>query len=82
MRIRREHDLGLDEAKRRVDGVAADISQKFSLRSAWQGDALMFRGTGVNGQVSVAADSVEFIVELGFALMLIQSDNGLPNSVF
>ena len=72
MRIRRDHDFGLDEAKRRVDGVAADISQKFSLRSNWQGNTLMFRGTGVNGQVDVAADSVEFHVKLGLALMLME----------
>ena len=73
MRIRRNHDLGLDEAKHRLDKVADTLSSQFSLRSNWQGDSLAFRGTGVDGKVDVTDESIEFNVELGFALMLMEA---------
>lgn len=73
MHIRRQHDLGIGEAKRRVDKVAADISGQFSLRSHWQGDTLNFNGSGVKGAVLVAENSIEFDVDLGFALMMMEA---------
>lgn len=70
IRIRREHSLGVDEAKRRVDMVAEDIGGKFNLTSRWEGDYLRVTGTGVNGRVVVAEQSVEVHVETGFAMIL------------
>lgn len=72
MRIRREHDLGADEARSRVDKVAADLERQFSLKSEWRGDELHFRGAGAKGRVAVADDSIEFNIELGFALMMME----------
>lgn len=72
MRIRRSHHLGAVEARQRVAEVAAELEQRFSMHSEWQGDELRFRGSGVNGRVSVTDDSIEFNVELGFALMMLE----------
>lgn len=72
MRIRREHDLGADEARSRVQKVAAGLEQQFALKSEWRGDELHFRGAGAKGKVAVTDDSVEFNVELGFALMMME----------
>lgn len=72
MRIRRQHDLGADEARSRVDKVAADLERQFSLKSEWRGDELHFRGAGAKGRVAVTEDSIEFNVELGFALMMME----------
>ncbi len=72
MRIRRDHDLGLDEAKRRIDAVAAQLGPRFDLRSAWQGDRLEVTGTGVNGHIAVTEEEIEVIVRLGFALMMFE----------
>lgn len=72
MRIRRQHDLGIAEAKSRIEQVTADLEKRFSLQSEWQGDELCFRGSGVKGSVAVAEDSLEFDITLGFALMMLE----------
>ncbi len=71
MVIRRDHTLGIEEAKRRVDEVAAEIGSEFSLGYRWEGDSLRFNGRGVDGHISVAQDSVEVHVRLGLALMML-----------
>ncbi len=72
MKIRRRHNLGLDEARKRADRIAADLQQQFSLRSNWQGDALHVQGNGVSGQLVVDEDTIELDVRLGFALKLME----------
>ena len=72
MRIRREHDLGAKEARARVQQVAAGLERQVSLQSDWRGDELHFRGAGAKGRVSITDDSIEFNVELGFALMMME----------
>jgi len=72
MRIRRSHNLGLEEARKRADLIAADLQQQFSLRSKWQGDALQVRGNGVTGQLKVDEHNIELDVRLGFALKLME----------
>ncbi len=70
MRIRREHHLGADEARSRVENVAARLERQFSLKSEWRGDELHFRGAGAKGRVFITDDSIEFNIELGLALMM------------
>jgi len=72
MRIRRNHTLGIEEARVRADRVAADLKKQFSLRSAWQGDALHVKGNGVSGQLDVDEEHFEINVKLGFALKLME----------
>ena len=35
MRIRREHSLGIEEARRKVDEIAADMGGRLNLSSEW-----------------------------------------------
>ncbi len=72
MKIRRSHNLGLEEARNRADRIAADLHQQFSLRSDWRGDALHVQGNGVSGQLVVDERSIELDVRLGFALKLME----------
>jgi putative polyhydroxyalkanoate system protein len=72
VRIKREHALGADEARRRVDEIAADIGGRLRLQSQWDGDKLLVSGSGVNGQIVVSANAVEVQVDLGFALTLME----------
>ncbi len=72
MRICRSHNLGLEEARKRADLIAADLKQQFSLRSNWRGDALHVRGNGVTGQLKVDEQNIELDVRLGFALKLME----------
>lgn len=73
MRIKREHSLGREEARRRVDEIAADVGGRFNLRSEWADDSLQVKGTGVNGAINVGDEDIEVDVKLGFSLMLLES---------
>lgn len=72
MRIRRSHNLGLEEARNRADRIADDLKEQYSLRSNWQGDALHVQGNGISGQLLVDEHNIELQVKLGFALKLME----------
>ena len=72
MKIRRNHNLGVEEARVRADQVAADLERQFSLRSEWRGDVMLVSGTGVNGQLHVDDTHFELEIRLGFALKLME----------
>jgi putative polyhydroxyalkanoate system protein len=73
MKIRRTHSLGLEEARKRADRIAADLTDQFSLRTAWQGDQLHVEGNGVRGQLQVDDRHVEINITLGLALKLMEA---------
>ena len=70
--ITRPHSLPIAAAKKSVNRVAEHIASKFEVDSAWQGNTLVFRRSGVDGQIKVDAKSVRVTVELGFLLMAIR----------
>ena len=70
MKIKRQHTLGIEEAKRRVDRVADELGGKLGLASEWEGDHLRVHGKGVSGRILVSDDSVEVHVHVGFAMMM------------
>jgi len=72
LKIKREHTLGIEEAKRRVDQVAEELGGKLGLASAWEGDHLRVHGKGASGRILVSDDSVEVHVHVGFAMMLMR----------
>ena len=72
MRISRQHSLGTQEARQRVDQIAADLGDRFNLRSHWQDDELRFTGTGIAGRIVVADNNVDVNVNLGLSLMLME----------
>lgn len=72
MKIRRSHRLGIEEARSRASEIAEHLDRQFSLTSRWQGDRLLVRGNGVNGELAVAEESIELQVKLGFALKLME----------
>ena len=72
MHIRREHHFTHDEVRQKVDELAADLKGRFGLRSHWEGDQLIFDGSGARGNVILGEDYVELDVKLGFALKLME----------
>ena len=72
MKIRREHTLGVEEAKRRVDQVAEELGGKLNLTSRWEGSDLRVDGRGVTGRIVVAADSVEVHVKVGLPMLMLR----------
>jgi len=73
VKIRREHGLGTDEVRNRIDGVAVEFGDRLGLTSEWQGDALKISGSGVNGNIAIGDEFVEVDVKLGFALKFMES---------
>ncbi|MCH9694183.1 MAG: polyhydroxyalkanoic acid system family protein [Gammaproteobacteria bacterium] len=73
MRISRQHHLGHEEARQRVESAAKELAGKYNLSYKWQGDDLRFHGTGVKGHIAVAETTIDIDVKLGFALMMLES---------
>ena len=72
--ISRPHTRTVAASKKSVDRVAKHIAEKFDVDSSWQGDTLLFRRSGVDGQIRVEPRSVRVTVELGFLLMAIRGN--------
>ena len=70
MKIRREHTLGVDEAKRRIDQVADELAGKLRLSTRWEGDNLRVTGNGVSGRILVEETSAEVHVQVGLAMIM------------
>lgn len=83
MKIRRNHQLGIEEARIRANKIAGDLRRQYSITSVWRGDYLMVSGNGVNGHLIVADESIELEVKLGFALMLMEGPirSAIENSI-
>ncbi len=73
MKIRRNHDLGLEEARNRIDHMAEQLGKQYSMTSSWNGDHVVVRGNGVNGRIVVAQEYVEAHIQLGIPLAIMQS---------
>ncbi len=72
MRIRRSHELGLEEARVRIDRVTVELERLYSLKSHWDGDHVVVRGDSVDGRIVIEHRFIEVHVELGLALMLFE----------
>ena len=70
MKIKRQHSLGVEEARRRVDQVADELGGKLGLTAEWEGDHMRVHGKGVSGRILVYDDSVEVHVHVGLAMMM------------
>jgi putative polyhydroxyalkanoate system protein len=73
MKVQKAHCLGKDEARKRVADVAESLSNKYGVSSSWDGDELKIDGSGVSGCITVAEQSVNAEVKLGFALSMMES---------
>jgi putative polyhydroxyalkanoate system protein len=73
MKIRRSHDLGLEEARNRVDRMAEQLGKQYSVTSSWSGDHVVVRGNGISGRIVVAHEYVEAQIQLGIPLAIMES---------
>lgn len=70
--IQRKHQLPIDDAKARVERVAAQIANRFDIDYAWQGDTLNFQRPGVDGRIAVAAREIRVQARLGLLLFALR----------
>jgi putative polyhydroxyalkanoate system protein len=72
VRISKRHDLGVDEAKRRVDMISSELHEKFGLAPSWDGDHMHLKGKHLSGRIEVAEQSVEVHLRLGLSLIMFE----------
>lgn len=63
--FKREHQLGLQGARERVQKLADEMSDSFRVKSQWDGDTLQFNRSGVKGELLVTESSIELDARLG-----------------
>jgi putative polyhydroxyalkanoate system protein len=72
IRIRREHTLGLEKARKVAWSWAEELEAKFDMEcTVLEGDTtdtVEFKRSGVSGQLVVAADHFDLNAKLGFLL--------------
>lgn len=66
--IRHAHSLPMPKARQSVEQVARKLAERFGVDYAWDGDALNFNGSGVDGKIDLAPDQLHVTASLGFLL--------------
>ncbi len=70
--IRRDHQLGLAKARKVAWAWAENVEKEFDMSCTVEegddGDTVLFTRSGVDGQLTVAADHFELDAKLGFLL--------------
>ncbi len=70
--IRHPHCRSLKDARSAVEKVAAKIQERFDIDCAWNGDALEFSRSGVDGEIRLLPEEVCVVMRLGFMLSFLQ----------
>ncbi len=68
--LRRSHDLTAKAARKRVERMAAALSERFDAECTWKGDVLSIEHPNVNGKVVVGKDEIVVEAKLGFLLAM------------
>lgn len=66
--IYRKHGKTLTAARKSAERMAAELSEEFDLKCAWQGNVLTFERLGVSGKLELDDKEVGVIVNLSFLL--------------
>ena len=68
IKMDRSHSLSMDEARSKVDNMAADLEKRYGLKSNLAGNKLNFKRTGVKGHVEISDGKVSVLVDLSMML--------------
>jgi putative polyhydroxyalkanoate system protein len=71
--ITRSHSLGLDGGREAVERVAQKLEDDIGVDYKWDENTLRFDGQVADGQIDVAADTVEILINLSAFLRPMQS---------
>jgi len=56
------------QARKAMEGMALELSERLNMTYAWQGDALLFSRSGVDGRIDLAPRTLHVTAQLGFLL--------------
>lgn len=66
--IQQAHSRDDAEARAIVDGIAAQLHERYGVSGTWQGDAVRLAGPGLQGLVELLPGRVRVTADLGFLL--------------
>lgn len=66
--LRRDHSIGLRKARTAANRIARDLEERFNCECVWQANTLLISRAGVTGTMTVAKDSIDLHLKLGFLL--------------
>ena len=62
------HTRSDEEARRIVDGIVAQLGERYGVTSSWEGGAASLAGPGLSGRLELLPGQVRVRAELGFLL--------------
>jgi putative polyhydroxyalkanoate system protein len=72
IKVRRDHSLPLEAARKAAEKVAAQLKKDFDLEYAWKRHVLHFERSGVEGELHVTDHDVRLEAKLGFLLAFLK----------
>jgi putative polyhydroxyalkanoate system protein len=83
IKIERNHNLGVKEARKRVDNLEVKLKEKYGVSLQWNGNVANVKGTGVSGTLAVEDKKVAVNLKIGFLLRPLagQIKEGLEHQV-
>jgi putative polyhydroxyalkanoate system protein len=66
--IKRQHTLGRERARERVNEIAKSLQKQLNTTCKWQGDSMVFSRSGASGSLDVGEETIEVNVKLGMML--------------
>lgn len=74
IQISRQHQLGLAGARLAAEAIAADLASNYQLDMEWsEAHLLEFKGSGVEGSLTLGESQLELEVNLGLFLLPLRS---------
>lgn len=68
-RIVKNHSLGRDGAKSKLESMIPQLTERFNLTYRWTNDyTVTFEGSGAKGQFVITENTIEGDISLGFLL--------------
>jgi putative polyhydroxyalkanoate system protein len=64
-RVTRPYTMPKEELRAAAEGLAASLEQKHSVHSAWEGDSVRIKGSGVDGTLTFHDGLIDVSVKLG-----------------
>jgi putative polyhydroxyalkanoate system protein len=58
--------MSLEDIRESAEELARELKTQYGLTYRWQGDTAKFRGSGVDGTLSIDRDIISLRVKLGF----------------
>ena len=72
IQIRRSHTMSAKAARKAAEKIASQLDEELDLAYEWDDNVLLFKRSGVSGELVVEKKEVHIRVRLGFLLMAIR----------